>query len=211
MPAVDKGCPKEVQFYVLTRPEEGKVLHPTLGRCQDKQNFLGKATCTNFSAFVLVCTISIHIYKNSENSKSLPSSTRDSDYQLYGHADNWEVSKEDTELLGYRSFLVQELGFVMKREKSAMNPRQVIQLLGDEMHSKTMTFSLQQEKVQKIKLKCQNLYPSHHVSSLELIKVLVHLIIQLVLDYSVSPRNQDILTLLSTATNLGTKGGVIQR
>ena len=92
-----------------------------------------------------------------------------------------------------------------------MNPRQVIQLLGNEMHSKTMTFSLQQEKVQKIKLKCQNLYPSHHVSSLEFIKVLRHLIIQLVLDYSVSPRKQDIFTLLSTTTNLGTKGGAIQR
>ena len=69
-----------------------------------------------------------------------------------------------------------------------MNPRQVIQLLGNEMHSKTMTFSLQQEKVQKIKLKCQNLYLSHYVPSLKLIKVLGHLIVQLVLDYSVSPR-----------------------
>ena len=65
--------------------------------------------------------------------------------------------------------LLQELGFVINREKSVMIPKQVIECLGMEIDPKwPLTISLPQEKVQNIKLKCRNLHQSHHVSILEL-------------------------------------------
>lgn len=70
---------------------------------------------------------------------------------------------------------LQELGVVINQEKSVMIPTQVIKFLGMEIDSNIMTISLPQEKVRKIKLKCQNIYQRHHVSISELIKVLGHL------------------------------------
>ena len=71
--------------------------------------------------------------------------------------------------------LLHELEFIINREKSVVIPTQMIEFLGMEIDPKTMTMSLPQEKVQKIKLKCQILYQSHHVSILELTKALGHL------------------------------------
>ena len=56
-----------------------------------------------------------------------------------------------------------------------MIPTQLIEFLGMETDSKTITISLPQEKVHKIILKCQNLYHSHHLVILEFTKVKDHL------------------------------------
>ena len=70
------------------------------------------------------------------------------------------------ETLNFRDtviLLLQELNFVINQEKSVIISIQVIEFLSMEIDSKTMTISLPQEKVQKIKLKCQNIYQSHQV------------------------------------------------
>lgn len=65
-------------------------------------------------------------------------------------------------------------GFVINQENLVI-PTQVIEFLGMEIDSKTNVYSIPQEKVCKIKSKCQILYHSHHVAILEFTKVQDHL------------------------------------
>ena len=53
-----------------------------------------------------------------------------------------------------------------------MIPTQIIAFLDMKIDSKAMTISLPEEKIQKIKVKCLELYQNHHVSILELTKIL---------------------------------------
>ena len=88
------------------------------------------------------------------------------------------IGKSVKETLNFRDAVIlysQELRVAINQEKSVMIATQVIKLLGMEIDSNALSISLPQEKVQKIKLKCQNLYQSHNVSISELIKVLGHL------------------------------------
>ena len=88
------------------------------------------------------------------------------------------IGKSVKETLNLRDrviLLLQGLGYIINQEKSVMIPTQMIEFLSMEIDSKTMTVSIPQEKFQKIKLKCQNLYQSHHVSISELTKVLGNL------------------------------------
>ena len=67
--------------------------------------------------------------------------------------------------------LLQELGFVINLKKSVMTPSQEMEFLGMVINSKEMTISLPEEKLQKVKLQCLDLYQSPQVSILQLMKV----------------------------------------
>ena len=54
-------------------------------------------------------------------------------------------------------FLLQSLGFVINLQKSVLVPLQKIEFLGLEIDSVRMTLTLPQEKVKKLRLKCQKL------------------------------------------------------
>ena len=55
-------------------------------------------------------------------------------------------------------FLLQHLEFVINFKKCVLEPTQEIQFLGIIVNSKTMTLSLSQEKVQKIKRQRLEMY-----------------------------------------------------
>ena len=71
--------------------------------------------------------------------------------------------------------LLQELGFAINLRKLAMTPSREMEFLGMVINSKEMTISLPEEKLQKVKLRFEDLYQSPHVSILQLIKLLEHL------------------------------------
>ena len=71
--------------------------------------------------------------------------------------------------------LLQELGLVINLKKSLMTPSQEVEFLGMVINSKEMTNSLPEEKLQKVKLQCLDLYQSPQVLILQLKKVLRHL------------------------------------
>ena len=54
-------------------------------------------------------------------------------------------------------FLLQSLGFVINLQKSVLVSLQKIEFLGLEIDSVRMTLTLPQEKVKKLRLKCQKL------------------------------------------------------
>ena len=68
--------------------------------------------------------------------------------------------------------LLQELGFVINLKKSVITISQEMEFLGMVINSKAMTISIPEDKLQKIKLQCLELYQSPQVSILQLTKVL---------------------------------------
>ena len=68
--------------------------------------------------------------------------------------------------------LLQHLGFVINFKKYVLEPTQEIEFLGMIVNSKTMTLSLSQEKVQKIKTQCLKLYRAQEITLLELTSLL---------------------------------------
>ena len=69
-------------------------------------------------------------------------------------------------------FLLQHLGFVINFKKCVLEPTQEIEFLGMIVNSKTMTLSLPQEKVQKIKSQCLEVYRGQEITLLELTRLL---------------------------------------
>ena len=86
--------------------------------------------------------------------------------------------------------LLQELGFVINVKKLVMIPSQEMGFLGMVINSEEVIISLPQEKLQKVKLQCLDLYQSLQVSVLQMAKVLGHLksTIQTVLPARLSSR-----------------------
>ena len=71
--------------------------------------------------------------------------------------------------------LLQKLGFVINLKTSMMTPSHEMKFLGMVINSKEMIISLSEEKLQKWKLYCLDLYQSPQVSYLQLTKGLGHL------------------------------------
>ena len=71
--------------------------------------------------------------------------------------------------------LLQDLGFVINLKQSVRTTSQEMEFLGMVINSKEMTIFLPEEKLQKVKLQCLDLYQSPQVSILQLTKVLGHL------------------------------------
>ena len=65
-------------------------------------------------------------------------------------------------------FLLQYLGFVINWKKSVLTPVQEIEFLGLKINSVNLEISLTEEKIQKVKTKCQNLLTEPATSILEL-------------------------------------------
>ena len=78
------------------------------------------------------------------------------------------------EILVARDFvilLLQHLGFVINFKKRILEPTQEIEFLGMMVNSKTMTLSLPQEKVQKIKSQCLEVYSGQEITLTSLFKL----------------------------------------
>ena len=69
-------------------------------------------------------------------------------------------------------FLLQNLGFLVNKNKSVLHPDQILQFLGMEINSKEMSASLPQEKKDKIISHCQGILKEKSVSVRELTQVL---------------------------------------
>ena len=69
-------------------------------------------------------------------------------------------------------FLLQHLGFVINWKKSVLTPVQEIEFLGLKINSVNLEISLTEEKIQKVKTKCQNLLTEPATSILELTSVI---------------------------------------
>ena len=72
-------------------------------------------------------------------------------------------------------FLLQELGFEINLKKSVTTPSQEMEFSGMVINSREMTNSLPEEKLEKLKLQCVDLYQSPQVSTIQFTKVLGHL------------------------------------
>ena len=68
-------------------------------------------------------------------------------------------------------FLLQQRGFGINFKKFALEPTQEIEFLGMIVNSKTKTLSLPQEKVQKIKSQCLEVYRAQEITLLELTRL----------------------------------------
>ena len=68
--------------------------------------------------------------------------------------------------------LSQHLGFVIDWKKSVLTPVQEIGFLGLKINSVNLEISLTEEKIQKVKTKCQNLLTEPETSILELTRVI---------------------------------------
>ena len=69
-------------------------------------------------------------------------------------------------------FLLQHLGFVDNWKKSILRPVQEIKYVGLKINSVSLDISLTEEKIQKVKTKCQNLLTEPETSILELAQVI---------------------------------------
>ena len=69
-------------------------------------------------------------------------------------------------------FLLQTVGFVINWRKSVLTPVQEIEFLGLKINSANLQISLTEEKIQKVKTKCQNLLTEPTTSILELTRVI---------------------------------------
>ena len=69
-------------------------------------------------------------------------------------------------------FLLEHPGFVINLKKCVLDPAQEIGFLGLTVNSQTMTLSLQEEKIGKIKHQCLTLYKALGVSLLDLTKLI---------------------------------------
>ena len=71
--------------------------------------------------------------------------------------------------------LLQKLSFLINIKKSVMTPSREMELLNMAISSKKMSIFLLEEKLQKVKLQCLDLYQCPYVSVLQLGKVSGHL------------------------------------
>ena len=69
-------------------------------------------------------------------------------------------------------FLLQHLGFLINWKRSVLTPVQEIEFLGLKINSINLEISLTEEKIQKVKTKCQNLLTEQETSILELTRVI---------------------------------------
>ena len=69
-------------------------------------------------------------------------------------------------------FLLQHLGFVINLKKPVLKPSQQIEFLGLKIDTHTMTLALTEEKMEKLILKCQNLFSHPQTTVLELTKLI---------------------------------------
>ena len=69
-------------------------------------------------------------------------------------------------------FLLQHLGFVINLKKPVLKPSQQIEFLGLKIDTRTMTLALTEEKMEKLILKCQNLFSHPQTAVLELTKLI---------------------------------------
>ena len=69
-------------------------------------------------------------------------------------------------------FLLQHLGSVINSKKYVLEPTPKVDFLGMIVNSKTMTLSLPQQKVQKIKSQCLEVYSAQEITLLELTRLL---------------------------------------
>ncbi len=68
--------------------------------------------------------------------------------------------------------LLEGPGFVVNYEKSCLEPSQIIEFLGFEINSQTLTILLPRDKIRKIRKKCQDLLDNPNTSVRELSKFL---------------------------------------
>ncbi len=68
--------------------------------------------------------------------------------------------------------LLEGLGCVENFEKSCLQPSQIIEFLGFEINSQTLTILLPRDKIRKIRKKCQDLLDNPNTSVRELSKFL---------------------------------------
>ena len=104
-------------------------------------------------------------------------------------------------------FLLQHRGFVINLKKCVLDPVQEIEFFGLIVNSQTMTLSLPEEKIVKIKDQCLSLYKASEVSLLDLTKLIgtISSTIRAVLPARLQFRflqQQQILSLKQTPTNL---------
>ena len=104
-------------------------------------------------------------------------------------------------------FLLQHLGFVINLKKCVLDPVQEIEFFGLIVSSQTMTLSLPEEKIVKIKDQCLSLYKASEVSLLDLTKLIgtISSTIRAVLPARLQFRflqQQQILSLKQTPSNL---------
>ena len=69
-------------------------------------------------------------------------------------------------------FLLQHLGFVINWKRSVLTPVQEVEFLGLKNNSVKREISIREEKIQKVKTKCQNLLTEPATSILELIRAI---------------------------------------
>ena len=103
--------------------------------------------------------------------------------------------------------VLQHLGFVINLKKCVLDPTQEIQFLGLIVNSQTMTLSLSEEKIRRIKDHCLSLHKGSEVSPLDLTKLIGTLssIIQAVLPARLQFRflqQQQVLSLKQTQSYL---------
>jgi len=86
---------------------------------------------------------------------------------LLGRTREETVRAKDTVI-----YLLQHLGFVINLKKSVLEPTQKIEFLGLIVNSQDLSLSLTQEKLQKVKTRCLEMYKAETVSILELTKLI---------------------------------------
>ena len=97
--------------------------------------------------------------KVDENSNSCHKEAEWEDYNLSRqHLDNGRVQGRLLILRDTLSFLLQNLGFVIKFKKFVLDPCHVLDFLGLEIDSLNKRVELPKEKVEKIKKQCQSLF-----------------------------------------------------
>ena len=122
------------------------------------------------------CSSPLHFQQIIEDSNCLSSENRlliiiyPDDMLLIGRPPDNVQMYRDTVIL-----LLQELGLVINLKKLVMTPSLEMEFLGMVINSKEITFSLPEEKLQKVQLQCLDLHQSPQMSILQLIKVLGYL------------------------------------
>ena len=114
------------------------------------------------------------------------------DMFLMGHSIEEISMSRDTVI-----FLLKHLGFVINWKKSLLTAVQEIEFLGLKINSVNLEISLIEEKIQKVKTKCQNLLTEPETSILELTRVI---------GLSTSTTSKITMSVSSAAANIIFKG-----
>ena len=104
------------------------------------------------------CNFVSHKYKNG--------------YLLGRHASNGPLHRRDKHVSQHSNLLVTTSWFVINWKKSVLTPVQEIEFLGLKSNPVNLNISLTEEKIQKVKTKCQNLLTEPATSILELTRVI---------------------------------------